>query len=189
MFGHWSESKREVCKEEESSQVCLKDRRPCSDWFMTEGREGFSELEDRRWEIPDSCPDVYKSPSPWILLRLATIISAGMGQNGIWRGAKDETGDGNGRGGRKWERGSEDLNGRGEERATKEHGSEKLSKKRRVIIEVWMRGVKEFGSVWEAVTACPGRPLHSSSLHSSVGESLYPSHNSPPGHQTLVCQV
>lgn len=32
----------------ESTQVCLKDRRPCSDWFMTEGREGLSEMEDRR---------------------------------------------------------------------------------------------------------------------------------------------
>lgn len=66
----------------------------------------WCKMEDRRWEIPDSCPDVYKSPSPWILLRLTTIISAGMGQNGIWRGGKDEMGEGNGRGGRKWERGS-----------------------------------------------------------------------------------
>jgi len=32
----------------ESSPVCLKDRRPCPDWFTTRGREGFSKIEDRR---------------------------------------------------------------------------------------------------------------------------------------------
>lgn len=106
-FWCWSEFKKEVCNEEKSSQVCLRDGRPCSDWFVSEGREGFSKTEDRRWEIPDSCPDVYKSPSPWILLRLTTIISAGMAQSGIWRGARDETGEGSGRGERKWERGEE----------------------------------------------------------------------------------
>lgn len=36
--------------------------------------------------------------------------------------------------------------------------------------------MKEFGSVWEVVTACPGRPVRSSSLHSLARESLDPSH-------------
>lgn len=35
--------------------------------------------------------------------------------------------------------------------------------------------------MWEVVTACPGGSLHSSSQHSLAGESLDPSHNSPPG--------
>lgn len=35
--------------------------------------------------------------------------------------------------------------------------------------------------MWEVVTACPGCPLHSSSLHSLGGESLYLSCTSPFG--------
>ena len=45
------------------------------------------------------CPDAYKSPSPWILLRLTTIISAGMArmeyeeERGMkWEKATDEEG-------------------------------------------------------------------------------------------------
>lgn len=54
---------------------------------------------------------------------------------------------------------------------------------------VRMRGVKEFGLVWEVVMACLGRSLHSS-LHSLAGGrvSIHP----PIGHlgsQTPVCQA
>lgn len=132
VFWKRSQFKTVVCKEE-GSQVCLKDRRPCSGLLTTEGREGFSKMEDRRWDIPDSCPDVYKSPSPWILLRLTTIISAGMSQNGIWRGDMDEMGEDYGPGGRKWELGS------------RERKTVKKGEWTRVITEVWMRRVKEGG--------------------------------------------
>lgn len=37
-----------VQKGSSERSVCLKDRRPCPDWFKTKGREGFSKMEDRR---------------------------------------------------------------------------------------------------------------------------------------------